>query len=428
MKNINVELLIFMSNNGSFCSTKDSFNSLLKSNSDIEIKGESLTFKENEFTYILSDGDVSDSQEKSKYFNIKLKKRFTNTDGIETFSDLVRQIKIIIGKTTDFPAQTLWDDISYYYAIQTYPLIHEIENILRKLITKFMLVNLGVTWPKSSVPDALKEPKKPVEKPSSKDSGNNHNILYDADFIKLSDFLFEEYKDYDVSELIKTLKEINIDATENKKDLEKILKFIPKSNWDRYFSKHINCTDDFLRKKWKRLYDLRCQIAHNNTFTKSDFEETKRIIEDIKPHLEKATEKLDVIVVSEQEKENLVDSIESTETGLLHNDDSSIHSLVKLTNELSHTLYAAAETFGVDDEDKGVYFLNMKLHSLALIDDEIFDFMNFIYDIRTSHDTMGKLDNFEIYDINKSCRAHIRKLKSMRKIHLNNKSKKPEEI
>ncbi|MFG3826309.1 hypothetical protein ACGI6H_34825, partial [Escherichia coli] len=60
--------------------------------------------------------------------------------------------------------QIIWDDISKYYSIQAYPLIHEIENLMRKLITKFMIHNVGLSWTKDSVPKEFSEALKKSEK------------------------------------------------------------------------------------------------------------------------------------------------------------------------------------------------------------------------------------------------------------------------
>lgn len=135
-----------------------------------------------------------------------------------------------------------------------------------------MLTNIGVSWIKKTLPDDFKASRGTNKSPSTKTS---NQVLYDTDFIQLSDFLFAAYRDIDVTELIKTLEQIN-SADLSSAKLERIKKFIPKSNWDKYLKNHVDCEGSFLQKRWTDLYELRCQIAHNNTFTKDDFDKVKK--------------------------------------------------------------------------------------------------------------------------------------------------------
>ncbi|HHQ6536303.1 TPA: hypothetical protein ACSTJY_001647 [Serratia fonticola] len=404
LDSLTVELLILMNTSDSFCNTNDSFNSLLKSNSEIKIKNNQLHFKNSSFHYKLTSGDINEQQGSSRYFNVKLRTDDINSSNTELLTELIRQVKIIIGKITDYPAQTIWDDLSYYYSVQAYPLIHEIENILRKLITKFMLVNVGASWPRDSIPDALKtSSREGARTPSSRDRTNNHNILYDTDFIKLSDFLFEEYREFDVSELIKKLKNLTLNPNESTKELEDVLKFIPKSNWDRYFSSHINCADVFLKKKWTRLYELRCQIAHNNTFSKANLEETIKIISEIKPFLEEATEKLEDIVVPTQEKENLVDSIELKEIDELALDtEPEIQKFMRNVGVVSYLISRIAKLSPSFEQTDSYYESLEKLEKHGILEQDPANFCRYVVTLRNDIDKFNSLDNSEIAYINKA--------------------------
>lgn len=302
-----VELLIFVDEKSPLCTTNDSFNSLLQSNGDISIIDDKLGYQGVFFDYKLSSDNISSNSEKGRYFNLKITFDEVSDNNVDLLSNLLRQIKNLFSTLFKQLPQTIWDDISYHYSIQAYPLIHEIENILRKLITKFMLINVGTGWTKNSIPDEFRTSKISADK-DSQSKPFNQNLLYDADFIQLSYFLFSEYKEINTNELITTIKclkegEVNVEAILNLK------KFIPTTNWQKYFQKHIDCEAEFLNKKWIQLYDLRCKIAHNNTFTKKDFNDTIFIIDAIKPILINATDKLEVIEVSDTEKTKLVDDI-----------------------------------------------------------------------------------------------------------------------
>ncbi|MEL7589085.1 MAG: hypothetical protein AAGU19_20405 [Prolixibacteraceae bacterium] len=169
---------------------------------------------------------------------------------------------------------------------------------MRKLISKFMLINLGVGWYKSAVPlevkDSVKSPKAKV----------NHGILYEVDFIQLSNFLFKPYAFKDASKLPEVIASaLEGELTDGKR--EEILEFIPKNNWDRYISGIVACESDQLKKKWAKLYDIRCMVAHNNSLLLDDFNEGIELCEFLEPILQKAFDSLNNIQIPEEEVENI---------------------------------------------------------------------------------------------------------------------------
>lgn len=221
MTNLKVEYLVIINTKNSFCNSIASFNNLLKANADISINNNKLKHKELEVDYeVQTDEMETDNQ---RFFHVKfvchkIKK-------MSQFENLLKAVRDILFKATNRQLQTLWDDISFYYANRAYPLIHEIENLMRKLITKFMLTNVGLGWVKSNIPSSVKS--------SSKGTSDSTNYLYETNFSQLADFLFDNYETISMSELIEKLKK-----TKDIKELslEDLKTFIPKSNWERYFS------------------------------------------------------------------------------------------------------------------------------------------------------------------------------------------------
>lgn len=71
-----------------------------------------------------------------------------------------------------------------YYSQQAYPIIYEIENLMRQLITKFMLINAGLRWEKERTPEDVRK--------SINDKNKEPTVLYNVDYIQLSNFLFKE--------------------------------------------------------------------------------------------------------------------------------------------------------------------------------------------------------------------------------------------
>ncbi len=296
-----VEYLIIIDSSSAFCGNIQSFNNFLQSNSEIKIQGKRFKFKNLEIDYEIQEGLIK--TDNHIYYHIKF--NCENDATIDEFVELLRAVKNLLHKASDKKPQTLWDDISFYYANKSYPLIHEIENLMRKLITKFMLTNVGLGWTKEDIPNDLK-----IATKTSKDNKNtkdNYNYLYETDFIQLANFLFDEYKKNDAEKLL-------IEKLRNTTNLETITlaelkNFIPKSNWDRYFAGYVECEKSYLQTRWKKLYEIRCQIAHNNVLIKQDYEEILKLVDEIKPKLEKAIENLDKIEVPENDRENLAENV-----------------------------------------------------------------------------------------------------------------------
>ncbi|XVN13856.1 hypothetical protein QZH47_21110 [Pseudomonas corrugata] len=120
-------------------------------------------------------------------------------DDFNELCDRVRSIveRISPGKTT---INTLWDDIGRTYAEKSYPLINEVENLMRRLIAKFMLITVGVNWSKDTIhPDLFKK----IDNFSDDDP--HVNDLFKLDFIHLKEVLFGKKRDISLEELDRLL-------------------------------------------------------------------------------------------------------------------------------------------------------------------------------------------------------------------------------
>ena len=161
-----------------------------------------------------------------------------------------------------------------------------------------MLTNIGVGWIKDRVPTDVQQ----SINPNNKDI----NYLHNVDFIQLKNFLFSENYPNHKDSLIKKLKSAKDFSN---LDLDEIKSLLPESNWDKFFEPIVGCNAEYLKKRWDKLYDLRCKVAHNKTFNKSDLDEVKRLVNQLKSHLEKALSNLDKIVVAEEERENVAENV-----------------------------------------------------------------------------------------------------------------------
>lgn len=293
-KDICIEYLIIIDSKNNFCDDKSSFNNLLSVNSDIKINKDKLNYKEVVFDYKVQETKL---EEEKMSFHVYFKNKNFNNIGI--FENFLRNIKIVFGKI-GANLHTLRDDLSLHYSQKAYPQIHQIENSMRKLITEFMITNVGIGWIDKHIPNEVKKSKS-VAKDSS-----NINYLYSLDFIQLSNILFKEYSPYSVDDLFK-----KISSTSNKEELnlENLKEFIPSSNWERYFSEIVKCDADYLKNRWDKIYELRNKVAHNNIFSKNDYEILEKNINEVKEKLEKAVFSLNNITVSEEDKQIISDNM-----------------------------------------------------------------------------------------------------------------------
>jgi len=176
-------------------------------------------------------------------------------------------------------------------------LINEVENLLRRLIAKFMLITVGVNWSKDTIhPELFKK----IE--NFDDPEPYINDLYKLDFIHLKQVLFEKKRDISLDELDRLLSRTAF----SDEDKEKIQKYIPRSNWEKYFSVLIEDRESSLEKKWELLYKLRNKVAHNRHVKKEEFEKIKGLTSQIKEILAKASAKVGEIDLNEEDRELII--------------------------------------------------------------------------------------------------------------------------
>lgn len=307
MQSFKVEFLIAVDRKEVFCNSINSLNNFLKSSEEITVSDNFIEYDSLKIEYEVQMGDIA--TENQRYFHIKLTSN--NKSEIEKFERFLKNIRTLLFKASSQQVQVLWDDLSYYYTNQAYPLIHEIENILRKLITKFMLTNVGLSWFKEASPQEV------IDSIRNKSSKNSHNHIYEADFIQLSNFLFKEYTSISAKNLAEKIKTV---SRLEDLSLDELKSFVPKSNWERYFSALVDCESEYLSKRWENLYQRRNQVAHNKSMSKQEFNEVVQLIDDVKPKLQEAIGKLDQITLPEEDKESIIENAEENLTNLTDND------------------------------------------------------------------------------------------------------------
>ncbi|MCT6515870.1 HEPN domain-containing protein [Proteus vulgaris] len=293
-----IEFLVLATNDDSFCNSKKAFIDFLKVDSLISISGKNLSYKKTlkSKPLITVKFDVETKNipsNKERYFIIVLEN--TDENLVDEFFEVSNKIKELSKRIN--PGSTvinvLWDDIGRYYAHKSYPLINEVENVMRKLISKFMLINVGMNWSKETIhPDLVRK----IER--FEDDDTYINDLYKLDFINLSEVLFKKKRDITLDELDRLLLKTKFDND----DKDKIRKYLPKSNWEKYFSDILGKDSQHLEKKWELLYKLRNKVAHNRFLTREDFKKITGLTSEVKEILIKAMNKLDEIDLNEEDK------------------------------------------------------------------------------------------------------------------------------
>jgi hypothetical protein len=232
-----------------------------------------------------------------RYFIIVLEA--SSESDMDDFNELCDKVRSIVermspGNTT---INTLWDDVGRAYAEKAYPLINEIENLMRRLIAKFMLITVGVNWSKDTIhPDLFKK----ID--NFNDDDPYVNDLFKLDFIHLKEVLFGKKRDISTDELDRLLSKTEFSP----EDHETLKKYLPKSNWEKYFSSVIDENSNSIDTKWALLYKLRNKVAHNRHVKRSDFEKIRGLCDKLKEIINKASAKLGEIDINEEDRDLII--------------------------------------------------------------------------------------------------------------------------
>ena len=302
-----LEYLVLVPNQDSFCNTQKAFMDFLKVDSLVSISGKTLSYRRTAkgkillSTKIRVETDLIPSKDE-RYFLIVLEaKDDVDVDSFSELGDKVKSIAMRLNPESTI-INTIWNDVGRHYSQISYPLINEIENLMRKLISKFMLINVGMNWSKDAVhPELFKK----IEGYSEEELYSND--LYKLDFIHLSDVLFKKKRDITLEQLDRILSNTSFKDS----DQEQILKYVPRSNWDKYFTSILDGNGNQLESQWNRLYKLRNKVAHNRFITKDEYGEIKGICNQVKQMLTTALNNLGEIDLDIEERESVVLSYQS---------------------------------------------------------------------------------------------------------------------
>ena len=225
-----------------------------------------------------------------------------NINVISNFKEFLKAIKGRLYDIAKKPVQMLYDNTGLIYSENAYPLIHNVENLMRKLIFRLLFASYGDKWSEIIPEEITKTAKGDKSEP----------FLQRLDFIKLSQMLIVEPPS-ETSEIIKSLKKAK---TIEDLNFSYIKSLIPLSIWDNHFAKIIDISREALTDGWQKLYQLRNKIAHNKYFTNDELIQVKELCEKFTGILEKSLEKInsDSVKLSEDEADDLVNNVNGNTT------------------------------------------------------------------------------------------------------------------
>ncbi|MFC0275645.1 HEPN domain-containing protein [Enterococcus devriesei] len=294
------EYLIPILKKNNIATSETSFKNLMTSNENLKISAEEIIFNEMYFPFKLQRNLGSDEEYFYYHLTVETNSEDEKLDSElnKNYSGLLKHLKSVLLKNTP-QIEVLWDDISFICSKQAYPLIYQTENILRKLFTKFMLINVGINWEKSNLPNSINA------RQGEKGNRLGDSYLYRIDFKDLSTFLFDEYSKKEFLQ--------SSDLVAYKDALTVPLKFlddyIKKSNWEKYFNDLVNLEKDQLKNWLEELYSLRNKIAHNRLFSLGDLNRVEKVTESINNNLNLIINQMDTISVTVDEKEDISENI-----------------------------------------------------------------------------------------------------------------------
>lgn len=220
---------------------------------------------------------VLNSHEKKNYYTVTIYQE-NNVDKLELFNRLILQIINTQRDISDDKFVVLQDDISKYYATKAYSKLFDTENLLRTFITELM----SFFAPMSDWGNQMGRQILNIDKDKDKKSVNN-KFLYDRDLNQLTKFLTKLYYRKEdekiVEEVRKKVQGISSDSSLINNEIKDLKQFIddttPKTIFNTFVQPYTKTSwqESSFKKDMEALYNLRCKIAHSNSFDKKNYED-----------------------------------------------------------------------------------------------------------------------------------------------------------
>jgi len=227
----------------------------------------------------------------------------------------------------------LTDDVSTDISNKAYPLINELENLLRRYIAKFFTQKIGIDWWEKAVPDRVIDKTKIRTGNESVFSNVVQTDLTLIDFDDLGEIIYKHKLGFNRPQnLADSI--LKISTTE---EIDK-LKADLDSNYNRFFKQNFKDLD--FDKKWKQLFSIRNKVAHNNLFVQEDLDITIKLHEELKQIILKAEEKIDDFKFSVEEQVAIREIITETKK-----DENAIDFKIKIVDQIDLSSFDSKNNF-----------------------------------------------------------------------------------
>lgn len=228
-----------------------------------------------------------------------------------------------------------YDAVSEYYCNKIYPKLNTLERNLRKLLFNIYIVNFGRDYYKATIAEELQgKIKGVINIDSSKSEKDQIKTDYktttkrEAEEIERLQRFFYSFEYIDIEKLLFTPSWTSVDESEKKKFLEKnpnlselsdeelreaFSKYVPRSDWERFFSNKINISD--IKELIEQIRIYRNSVAHFKFFYKADYDECNKRVNRLNSAIINAIKITEDKDFAEKNAENLSESLKNVLAG-----------------------------------------------------------------------------------------------------------------
>ncbi len=192
----------------------------------------------------------------------------SNFENLEKFR--FKLIKHLKAKLSFSNLKILKDDVSAKIAVDIYPLVNEVENSLRRYITKFFTLKIGVNWWSTNFPKQLIDKIRVRKEHDNIFSGFVDLDVSLIDFNELGEVIYKHVAGFNRQENI-----VNKIMQATSPDDFLRLKGDLQTNYNKFFKTAFQ--DNLFEKKWRELFSIRNKVAHNIYFSIEELIAAKKL-------------------------------------------------------------------------------------------------------------------------------------------------------
>lgn len=233
----------------------------------------------------------------SKAFLIRAKGAYSE---IEPFR--IPVVKYLKDQKFDF-VYILTDQASEQIACKLYPLLYQVENLLRHYVIKFMVTRLGPSWWDVTATSELSQKVRNRKNNEPVFGDNVDNKAYLIDFGDLGKMIYAHSSGFMSKEdIVKKLLEVDETPEAIKKFKEQL-----QSNYQKFFKETFK--DKGFQEKWEKLEKLRNKIAHNSLFNEQDLSEGQTIATELIALIKEADKSAEKVALEVEDKTAIKESL-----------------------------------------------------------------------------------------------------------------------